>query len=460
MSRSGRILAAPRQGSLRAGRVFFAVLLSCGLGTTALADDPTASVSSSTVAQSGPELELDGLELDGTPSRPEREEPPSENERKPDLLDNLVERTSAIIDKTRLGGYGEHELHVGGGDIAHFQNHRFVLFVYSQLHERISAATEIELEFAGSPLKKGGALEAGEVLLEFAVIDLKLFEWLVFRAGVILVPVSTLNLRHDAPTWDLTDRPIAYTSVVPSTWFESGAGVLGKISSGDHRLTYELYAINGLDARIFDGLGYRGARGSNLEDNNHDKGITGRIAYSPNLGLELGLSGYTGIYDLSGNRATLGNVDLMLRSGRFELLAEAVLARNDPGFVEGFSTSSANTRSAIPETMWGFYVQANVHFTIPPLFELFPDWLSEAVLTGVLRYEGMDTDTDHFTSAGDRRRLTLGLNFRPIEPYVLKTNFQLDTNGISGSRSAPDVFSGAFWMDATFGFAASVAYLF
>ena len=80
---------------------------------------------------------------------------------------------------------------------------------------------------------------------------------------------SAFNLRHDAPTRDLVDRPIALTTILPTTWFESGAGFHGKIPIGDtHRVGYELYLVNGLDARIFDGFGLRAARGSHFEDNN------------------------------------------------------------------------------------------------------------------------------------------------------------------------------------------------
>ncbi|MCB9646372.1 MAG: hypothetical protein H6730_07200 [Deltaproteobacteria bacterium] len=434
--------------------------------TTAAQGAPAAT---SAGKEDGPELLLEGLELDepepshtATVAQAAKADDREDYKERTDNMKNAVDRAASIIDRTVLGGYGEHEFEAGPGRVSHFRAHRYVLFVYSQVTDRISVATEIEFEFAGSPNKQDGVLGIGEVLLEFSVVDFEIFEWLVARAGVILMPVGAFNLRHDAPTRDLTARPIAYETIVPSTWFESGAGFYGTIPIGDHqRINYELYVVNGLDSRIYDGFGMRAARGSHFEDNNHDKAVVGRVAYSPLLGLELALSGYTGAYDKAHNRVNMANLDFTWRSGKLELLGEAVFARIDEGFVEGFSASStANTRDAVPENMFGFYLQANYHFMLPGLRDHLPVWLSDATFTGVVRYEGKDTDLQRQSVQGDQRRLTFGLNFRPIEAYVLKTDFQLNSFGVDEVRSAPDLWQGAFWSDAQFTFMSSVAFLF
>lgn len=432
---------------------------------------PTSSTATTgaDVERDGPTLELDGLELDEEPvmrSSVSSTAAEAEIERKDrvrtDVFADLTAKVTNIVDRTTLGGYGEHWYQSGEDRISGFRAHRYVLFVYSQISDRISTATEIEFEFAGSPGKRDGVLGFGEVLLEFSVVDFTLADWAVLRAGVILMPIGTFNIRHDAPTRDLTDRPIAYTTIVPSTWFESGAGFYGSVSLGEsQRLSYDLYVVNGLDARIVDGFAFRAARGSHFEDNNHDKAVVGRVAYSPSLGFEVGLSGYTGAYDKLKNRVNLANLDFTWRLGRVELLGEVVYAQIDEGFVEGFTaSSSANTRDAVPTGMFGFYVQANCHFGIPILWDHLPDWLAGATMTGVVRYEGKDTDVNRSSRQGDQRRLTLGLNFRPLEAYVLKTDLQLDAFGVDEGRRAPEVFEGAFWDDVSVGFLASAAYLF
>lgn len=380
-----------------------------------------------------------------------------------DLIDRIGEDENGVT----LGGYGEHMIHDRKGQTASFVNQRYVLFIYARLNDRISTSTELELEFGGSPLKRNGVFGAGEVLLEFSVLDFEIAEWLTLRGGIILMPVGSFNINHDAPTRDLVDRPIGYTTVVPSTWFESGAGILGKIAlPADMSLHYELYMVNGLDARISDGFGLRAARGSHLQDNNSDKAFVGRLAFRPTLNSEFGISGYSGEYDKRGNRVNIINGDFRMRFSPFEFLGELAYVKIDPGFVEGFPASSAaNTRDAVPEGMFTFFVQANYHFRIEPLFKLFPEDMAQAVMTAVVRYEGMDTDTNYDSALGDRTRLTLGLNFRPIEQVVLKSDFQWNAQGIDGVRKAPQVFQGGFWDDRTAGFlfdsyVASIAYLF
>ncbi len=371
----------------------------------------------------------------------------------------LAQRAAAILDRTTLGGYAEHDFILPQQGVSTFRNHRYVLFVYSHISERVSTATEIEFEFAGSPLKRNGVLGAGEVLLEFSVVDLMLTEWATFRAGVILMPVGAYNLRHDAPAQELPERPIAYTTVIPTTWFESGAGFLGKFDLGnDWRLNYEVYAVNGLDAKILDGQGLRGARGSHLVDNNDDKAIAGRVSVSPFLGLEAGLSGYTGAYDLEGRRVNMVNADVFWRLGSLDLTGEVVRVFIDPGYVQGFPEgSTANTRDRVPTGMFGFYGQANYRFRVEPFFRLLPDEWHDGNFTASLRYEEKDTDTE-FVTAGDVARLTLGLNFRPLPPYVLKFSYFWEKSG--GDGEMPHAWNSGFWKDGHGTFLASVAYLF
>jgi hypothetical protein len=415
--------------------------------------------------EQGPRLELEGLE-DPTAAPPPGTAP---NTNAPGATDTFVERlqptstlsqrAAAILNRTTIGGYAEHDFLWSDTGNSSFRNHRYVLFVYSHISERISTATEVEFEFAGSPVKRDGLLQAGEALLEFSVVDLKLTDWMTFRAGVLLVPVGGYNLRHDAPAQELAERPIAYTTVVPTTWYESGAGFLGGFDLGrDWRLNYEVYAINGLDARILDDQGFRAARGSHLEDNNNDKALTARVSVSPLLGLEAALSGYTGEYDVEGRRAHLINADVFWRAGALDLTGEVVRAFIDPGYVQGFAEgSAANTRQRVPTGMFGFYAQANYRFRIEPFFQWLPSEWHDGHFTASLRYEEKDTDTQYVT-VGDAARLTLGLNFRPLPPYVIKANLYWEKSGGDGLQ--PHLWTSDFWSQGHLAGIASVAYLF
>src|SRR4030095_5490984 len=92
-------------------------------------------------------------------------------------------------------------------------------------------ATEIEWEHGGTPLKQNGSFVAGEVQLCVAPLDIRFLDQLSLRGGIILVPMGRFNINHDAPTQDLTDRPLALTYIIPSTWFEAGVGPSGRPSA-------------------------------------------------------------------------------------------------------------------------------------------------------------------------------------------------------------------------------------
>ncbi|MBI4510005.1 MAG: hypothetical protein HY698_10255 [Deltaproteobacteria bacterium] len=335
----------------------------------------------------------------------------------------LGAKTEAIVNRTVIGGYGEVPFTKPFDGDSFFEARRLVFFFYSPMHDRIVFSTEVEFEFGGTPKKKDGILGEGEVILEFAVVDFKLVDLLNLRAGVVLVPFGKFNINHDSPTRDLTDRPLLIRTVIPSTWFEAGAGAFGLHRGGPWELNYELYAINGLDSRIVDGMGNRPARGSLIQDNNDDKAIVGRIgngyfgrAFGTTLQGELGVSYYDGAYNRAGARARLLGGDLTLRFGKVELLGEVVRQWNEPGFDDDWSGSS---RRRVPEDLWGFYAQLNVHFFPDALRRLLPGDLSDSTFTAVALYEKVDTDMS-VKNENDVTRKVLGLNYRPIEAFVWK----------------------------------------
>ena len=382
-------------------------------------------------------------------------------------FETLSSKASAIVNRTVLGGYGEFVFTKAEDQDSLFDARRLVIFLYAPIHPRISFSTEIEFEFGGTPKKQDGELTNGEVILEFAVLDFKVIDQLSLRAGVILVPFGKFNVNHDSPTRDLTDRPLVIRTIIPSTWFETGAGLFGKVPlSSDVDLDYEAYLINGLDSKIQDGHGNRAARGALSQDNNDDKALVGRLSLShfgkvgdKGLSIEVGASGYTGAYDRRGSRANMIGVDLTLRRGGFELLGEYVYQRNDAGFDDSWPTSS---RLPVPESMRGFYVQANYHFMPDFIRSALPPDLQESVFTAVAMYEEVDTDTDRDTG-GDRTRLVFGLNYRPIEAVVWKHEAQLNytlATAASGEVHRRSFFGIGEALRPSWAYVTSVAFLF
>lgn len=86
--------------------------------------------------------------------------------------------------------------------------------------------------------------------------------------------------------------------------------------------------------------------------------------------------------------------------------------------------------------MFGYYIQGNYHFMPEFLKNLAPSHFTEnSTFTAVVRWETVDTDTSHnsrfangqISNQRDLQRLTLGLNFRPIEDTVFKFSYMFNT---------------------------------
>lgn len=371
----------------------------------------------------------------------------------------LIDRVRGTVSKSTLGGYGEFAFQKYPGRDSAFEARRFVLFLFSPITDRISLATEIEWEHGGTPVRTQGQLGLGEVLLEFAVVDVKLWEFLTLRAGILLMPLGRLNVNHDAPSLELTDRPLMHQFIIPSTWWEAGAGLTGRTNAGPLLFSYELYAVNGLTSNIADGPGLREARGSVLEDNNGDKAFTGRLSayyYRPRgrfiPSVELGLSGYTGEYDRSRHRVNMVAVDFLAKNAYFELAGEYARVFIGAGFDDDYLLSS---RRLLPTDMQGFYIEARGRLPLRLLFRrlsALPLWLGEASLLLALRYEEVDTDMS-VVNEYDRRRLSLGLNLRLSAAFVFKHELQWTVDDAAGSRREID-------QDPALGYVSSLAFLF
>ena len=106
--------------------------------------------------------------------------------------------------------------------------HRFILLFAHSFNDRIRFVGELELEHAFVE----GLEEAGELELEQAYIDFLLTRGFNVRAGMMLMPIGIINQIHEPPSYYGVERPFVDTVIVPSTWFEVGAGVHGEVGRG------------------------------------------------------------------------------------------------------------------------------------------------------------------------------------------------------------------------------------
>jgi hypothetical protein len=357
--------------------------------------------------------------------------------------------------KTTVGGYmdlhfrtfnspagtGPGQPGTGAGSSS-FDQQRFVPFFYADITDRLKVAAELEIEH-GIRSKSAQASSGGiEVSLEFAHIDYLIKEPLNLRAGIILLPIGKFNLLHDSPLNDLSDRPLVSTAIIPSTLSETGAGLYGTVyPTRLSKLDYELYVTQGFQGYDTAGApvigaasGLRNARqrvattADDGLDNNNGKAVVGRMAFSPFLGVEVGGSGYFGSYDPASKRPlSLWAVDWTLQRGPFELIGEAAWAyvRDNHLNLDGTFAIDPATSTLRPRRMDGFYVQGNYHFMPPFLRRWAPSHFTDAsTFTAVLRWDQVNTNSE--LSSTSRERLTVGLNFRPVEDTVFKVDYQFN----------------------------------
>ncbi|MCH7783650.1 hypothetical protein IID62_11355 [candidate division KSB1 bacterium] len=337
--------------------------------------------------------------------------------------------------KALIGGYAEahfrFEREDGITEELTFIPKRFNLFVFSNVSERFRLAAELEFEEGTE-----------EILLELAIMDFQIHRSLTFRGGMLLTPLGKFNLAHDSPANKLTDRPLVSTKIIPTTLSEPGMGFFGVIfPSVSSRITYEIYAVNGLTSDIIEesGEGTRISAGKhNIEDNNNSLASAGRIGLSPVPELEFGFSWHSGAYNVTEIEGLPidkeRNLNIIAFDGgwtknRYEIIGEYAHATIDlPESLLG---------SIFAEKQQGFYLQGSINF-LNGKIRTMPDSYFE----GVLSYDSVDFDTE---LPGDTHsRITFGLNFRPTSDSVFKLNYlynwKRDRNNVE-TNSAGILFS-------------------
>ncbi len=328
------------------------------------------------------------------------------------------------------------------------------LLANAQLTDRLKTYFELEFERAAkTSIDSSGTSRQGEVELEAGWLEYAINDQFNPRFGVVTVPFGKFNaLKHFEPFRDLTDRPAVLRRVIPSTLSEAGAGFTGKnllpggtlgILPDGFDMGYELFFINGLTNEFTD-TGTRDARGAFGSDNNNNKAVVGRLEISPWENQEVGLSGYRGAYDNDGHNINGFDVDWEFKKGPFELIGEYALLDVEEG---GFESDGV---TAVPDYLNGYYLEGHYHFWFDFLNKTFLGRnLEDPTFTAVLGYGGAAIADDGDAGLGINKedRWTLGLNYRPVETFVFKMEYQLndsknealergDNNGFIGSVSA------------------------
>ena len=315
-----------------------------------------------------------------------------------------------LLGRTAIGGYAEaharYERVDGLIEDSGFELKRFNLFTSTRVSDFVRIAAEVEIEEAGEEIK-----------LEYAAIDVRIHQLLTVRGGMLLSPLGRFNLAHDSPLNEFTDRPLVSTEVLGVALSEPGFGVLGQAPVGRQgRLTWEAYMTNGFD----DGLIVNSPEGTriplgrgNIEDQNSSPAFVGRLAWSPSVGMELGVSGHHGAWNVFRTEGTvvderrnlsLGVVDGEVTIAGFRLSGEAALARAD-----------------IPPGLAGIYASRQAGWYLDLVRNFGAGWVPTApgsVFALKARFDAIDLDSD---AVGQHvRQASAGVNFRPTSESVIK----------------------------------------
>jgi hypothetical protein len=235
--------------------------------------------------------------------------------------------------------------------------HRFVLLFTHRFSDRLRFVSELEIEHAVvEGLEAGGELELEQAYLDFLVTPA-----LNFRAGIMLVPVGLINERHEPPVFHGVERPFVDTVIVPTTWFEAGAGVHGSFGPG---FRYRAYAMAPLDASRFTAAeGLRGAAQQGSEAQVRNVAFTGRVEYVGVRGLQAGASFWRGDTGFNVPRLDaktgLYEADVRLTRGRLETRAQ--LARvfiSGAGALNDARTRTTGINPNIARELNGSYLEA------------------------------------------------------------------------------------------------------
>jgi hypothetical protein len=318
--------------------------------------------------------------------------------------------------------------------------HRFVLLFSHSFSPRIRFVGELELEHAFVE----GLEEAGEIELEQAYVDFLLGRELNIRAGMLLVPIGIINERHEPPVFHGVERPLVDTFIIPTTWFEAGAGVHGELR---HGFRYRAYVTAPLDSLEFSAdEGIREGRQKGSEAKVRNVAYTGRLEYLGVRGLVLGVSGWHGKSTFSLPRlattVTVGEVDGRYRRERLEFRSQfARVGITDAANLNDAVARLTGVSPNVASLLQGFYGEASYRL-----------WAkgSPRDLAAFVRYENFDTQ--YRMPAGfvplkqfDRDAWVFGFTYYPDPDVAVKVDYVRQRNQSDSIRPPHSVNVGLGW---------------
>lgn len=337
---------------------------------------------------------------------------------------------------TSLSGYMDFHYNKDEFEDGRLDFHRFVLLVTHNFSDRLRFVSELELEHA---FVEGGEA-SGELELEQAYLDFLVTRGFNVRAGVILMPVGIINERHEPPVFHGVERPFVDTVIIPSTWFEVGAGVHGELGRGWRYRAYVASPLNAAEFSAEEGL--REGRQKGSETNVGRAAVTGRVEYVGVHGLTAGASAWAGEsgfafrprFDVP---VRLFEADARYTRDRVELRAEfAHVSIDHADQLNDAVARQTGVNPNIGSALRGAYVEGAYRVVSGAPF---------GDIAAFARYENFDTQ--YRMPAGyvplkefDRAAWVVGLTYWPDADVAVKADYAVVRNR-SATIAAPNSFN-------------------
>ncbi len=398
---------------LRAALIGLAVLV---VSPLAIAQEPPTTLDDILEIVQRQQAEIDALRKELDEARNgivATNEKVAETEERIEATGDVVESLAAADTqprKTSIGGYGElhySQIDADSGDSDEIDFHRFVLFFGHEFTDRVRFFSEFELEHS-----LAGEGKPGEVELEQAYVEFALRDNLFAKTGLFLLPVGILNETHEPPTFYGVERNDVESIILPSTWWEAGAGMRGNLAGG---LSWDAALHSGLAIPTSGSSAFRVRSGRQkvAEAMASDLAATFRLKYTGVPGLELAAS-----YQYQSDPSQVPGDGL--DSGQL-LTAHAIYQHERFGLralYGAWDFDGAAVEAADADSQSGWYVE--------PSFRISDQWGVYA------RYEDLDAarQQDRFSQS------EFGFNYWPTDGVVLKVDFrsrEFDSPALSAS---------------------------
>lgn len=337
------------------------------------------------------------------------------------------------LEGVSLAGYGElllenfaseSESRAGNAPTTRFDILRAILYAGYRFSDRFVFNSEIEVE------------HGNEIFVEFAYVDFLMNEHVSLRGGLLLLPLGLINEFHEPNVFIGAKRTETEQRILPSTWRENGAGVLGTFGP----VNFRAYVVNGLNASGFTSAGIRGGRQRGVQARAANLGFAARVDLTPLSGIFGGVGFYNGgsgqdAIVVGGERLDINNRIVEVH-GQAQLRGfdvRALYARATIDEAGPLSTALKLPLTApVAERMHGGYAQAG--------YNVLSQLATAVSVMPFVRYEQVDTQNRvpaGFTRdlSRDGRFKTFGLEIKPIPNVVLKTDYQWITNGAATGRN-------------------------